>query len=211
MARRYADPSMLPVSAPSKPFPIGRGGHTLIAALAIGSATVLMVHRLWRRTELIAPIGPDIQAMAIFVGTFAGTCLIGAIAMRALDGARGGENRATRRGLVDAVAAAGLLIVAATWCARSLVECYAFAGGPITTFPATFDVVGGENLGRGNRAVRVRFGASGRILSVPSTWAAYDAARPGETVTLPVETGRRGIQRAMLPARALTRDDLHGA
>lgn len=56
--------------------------------------------------------------------------------------------------------------------------------------------------------LRLRLGPNGRTFNDRVNRAVYEAARDGDTVALPVETGRFGLQRAMV-ATTLTPSDLH--
>ena len=86
---------------------------------------------------------------------------------------------------------------------------FAFAGLSPASFPVEFTVVGTEASERSHgQWVRVRYGPAGRVFSLHVPTAVHDAARKGDRVTLPVQTGRRGIQR-MMPDRRLTVADLH--
>ena len=56
--------------------------------------------------------------------------------------------------------------------------------------------------------LRLQYGDHGRTFSDLVDEATYEAAHDGDTVQLPVETGRFGLQRAMI-ATPLTPADLH--
>lgn len=76
--------------------------------------------------------------------------------------------------------------------------------------PAEFVVIDALEVGKANTPMlRLRLGPAGRMIEVGLTADGYRAARPGEAVTLPVETGRGGVRRVLIPARPLTPADLH--
>jgi hypothetical protein len=87
------------------------------------------------------------------------------------------------------------------------VQAVAFIGTtPRST--ATKFTIDGFRTSHGNHALRVRLGDAGREFSVRVPNALYNSAQQGDSITLPVETGRFGIQRAMVTTD-LTEADLH--
>jgi hypothetical protein len=179
-----------------------------VATLLVGGLFALAALWLWvSRTllpgELISPVSPKLFAATVFVGVFCSLLLAARImTVRA----RSNVNRPGRR--LDVVGGALILpVLASTACLRMVVQAGAFVGVTPQITPAQF-TVDGFRKNHSTHLLRVRLGEGGREFSVPVRTALYDAAQLGDTITLPVETGRYGVQRAMI-AGDLTDADLH--
>lgn len=120
-----------------------------------------------------------------------------------------GSSAIGRRGnRVDAIVGALILpSLLSTACLRVGVQAVAFVGTTARDTPASFGIEGFRS-NRGTHYLRVRLDEYGRVFSVHVPSVVYDAAQPGDTLTLPVETGRFDIQRAMVGAD-VTMADLH--
>ena len=179
-----------------------------MATLLVGGLFALAVLWLWgSRTllpgELISPVSPNLFAAAVFVGVFCSLLLAARILTIRT---RSNVDRPGRR--LDAVVGALILpTLASTACLRVVVQAGAFVGVTRQITPAQF-TVDGFRKNHSTHLLRVRLGEGGREFSVPVRSALYDAARQGDTITLPVETGRYGVQRAMIDGNP-TDADLH--
>ena len=179
------------------------GATLLIGSLFALAALWLWVSRTLLPGELISPVSPNLFAAAVFVGVFCSLLLAARIlTVRA----RSNVDRSGRR--LDAVVGALILpTLASTACLRMVVQAGAFVGVTPQITLAQF-TVDGIRKNHSTHLLRVRLGEGGREFSVPVRTTIYDAAQQGDTITLPVETGRYGVQRAMTagdPADA----DLH--
>lgn len=192
------------------------GWQQVLLVIAVFAAVVLLALRqaiaaaLWPG-ELIQPIDPDLETLAIFVGTFVGVLAAAGTVAAQARGRWLRSGSAGRQGLDRIVSPAFALVapvLLATGTMRWTVQEFAFAGLTPTSFPVEFAVVATERSGRSHRHwLRLRYGPAGRVFSLPVSNAVYDAAQVGDRVTLPVQTGRRAIQR-MMPERQLTVADL---
>lgn len=198
------------VAEPMIPDSQGAQVSTGTVSLVLGAVIGLLLAGFWLLSvlapgELIRPVGPDLFAAAVFVGVFAGTLLAArlmTVRAAASDGRRG--NR------VDAIGGALILpLLVSTACLRVGVQIVAFIGTTPSNTPANF-TIDGFRTSHGAHYLRVRLGENGRVFSVHVPGDLYSSAQRGDTVTLPVETGRFGIQRAMVTA-AVTTADLHHA
>ena len=190
------------------------GWRQVLLGIVIFAAVILLALRqaiaaaMWPG-ELIQPIDPDLETLAIFVGTFVGIVAAGLVASRWSQGGGGRTPPTGLRRLISLVAIVVFAVLLATGTMRWTVQESAFAGLTPTSFPAEFTVVATDRSGRSHRHwLRLRYGAAGRVFSLPVSTAVYDAAQVGDRVTLPVQTGRRTIQR-MMPDRQLSVADLH--
>lgn len=175
----------------------------MIGGLFAIAALLLWISRTLLPGELISPVGPNLFAAAVFVGVFCGLLLaarIIAVQARSTVSRPGG-------GLDAIVGALILPTLACTACLRMVVQVGAFTGvaPKITLVQFTID---GFRTSHGTHFLRVRLGEGEREFSVPVRAVLYDAAQQGDTITLPVQTGRYGVQRAMVAADP-TDADLH--
>ena len=179
-----------------------------VATLLIGGVFALAGVWLWISRsllpgELINPVSPNLFAAAVSAGVFC-SLLLAARIMTVQ--ARSNVDRPGRR--LDAVVGALILpTLAFTACLRMVVQAGAFIGVTPQVAPAQF-TIDGFHKNHGTHLLRVRLGEGGREFSVPVRTALYDAAQQGDTIVLPVETGRYGVQRAMVAADP-TDADLH--
>jgi hypothetical protein len=190
--------------ARSTPVP-GRRRHPLLAVAVLAGVCLLALRdpitRHFWPGELIRPIDSDLQTGAIFAGTFLGVLAAACVAMRPV----AADGRSRRLGYMAAALIVPILF--ATAAMRWSVQAFAFAGLTPTPFPADFTVVGTGSSDEGGYWLRLRQGDAGRVFSLPVFDDVYDKALVGDRVTLPVETGRRGIRR-MMPGRVLRAADL---
>jgi hypothetical protein len=180
------------------------------AALAVGGLFAAAGAWLWLvRTfapgELIRPVSPDLFAAAVFVGVLAGSLLIVSMVTSR---ARAVTLSPTRRW--DAVAGALVLpLLLASACLRLGVQGAAFVGvAPDPPVMVGFTITG-TGVSHGNHYLRVRLDNAGREFSVPVQTATWTEAQAGDVITLPVQTGRFGIQRAMLADQAIIASPPH--
>ena len=175
----------------------------MIGGLFVLAALWLRISRALLPGELISPISPNMFAAAVFVGVF---CSILLVARIMTVRARSSVDRPSRR--LNAIVGALILpTLASTACLRTAVQAGAFIGVTPQVIPAQF-TINGFRKSHGTHLLRVRLGEGGREFSVPVRTVLYDAAQEGDTITLPVETGRYGVQRAMVAADP-TDADLH--
>ena len=203
-----------------------RAGHIVVA---IASAAVLLpiaaVNGRSNHVELVQPIGLGVEALAIALGILIGVVLAEAWTVAWRQGhmmflsrlslgsgvTRTGHNvrsdaRASRSlsgWLLMLVLVVGAVLTA-TRLAREVVMWRAFVGVTAVAVPEPFTIVGKVREGRRTRAhLEVRLATGGRTFNVRVSADAFASARLGATLSLPVETGRGGIQR-MVPPSILT-------
>jgi hypothetical protein len=148
--------------------------------------------------ELIRPVSPDLFAAAVFVGVLVGLLLVVRIGTSQAHAATSLPRRRW-----DAIAGALVLpLLMASACLRLGVQAAAFTGvapGPPVMIGFT---VTGTGVSHGSHYLRVRLDDAGREFSVPVRTATWTEAQAGDVITLPVQTGRFGIQRAMVADQA---------
>ncbi len=182
--------------------PAGKvAGYGVLCTLVALAVAIVEARRVLVPGRLVQPLDPRLEAGAVFLGLLAALLLGGAVLWRVL--ARGTEPGA--RGIVDVLAALGVVgFRLPMLLLRDGVQIVSFAGLAPPAHVAQFVVTGTHYdwwARRGGCYVDVRMLDGGDAIALPATNAAYDAVRPGERVELPVETGRRGVQRVMAPRR----------
>lgn len=163
--------------------------------------------------ELVFPVSPDVYAAAIFLATFVFILSVGyAIAGgRSASPFRSAPSLGSR---VQGLVIGSILLVSALCCvARASTQIVGFVGLHPAAVPASFEVVDtdwytGKSSSVRRYLLRVRYGPGGRTFDDEVPKAVYDVVRPGDTVPIPVETGRFGLMRAMIDAAPLTQADV---
>ncbi|MDB5672967.1 MAG: hypothetical protein JWO25_3926 [Alphaproteobacteria bacterium] len=170
------------------------------AAILIGGA--LFLTHLTRRTALIAPIDANFHAFMIGLGVFVGI-LTAAVANDAWKiGIGVSERRPQPRGLYalfSLLALVAICGIGGDYVAALLVEWRAFHGIAPPAQDAMFTIVE-RHRSRTGAWIELE-AASGLRFSAACGDAIYASVADGERVILPVETGRGGVQRVLLPAR----------
>ncbi|WP_156363631.1 hypothetical protein [Sphingomonas sp. Leaf357] len=167
----------------------------LVGGVFAQAALWLWISRTLLPGELISPVSPNLFAAAVFVGVFCSLLL--AARIMTVQTRSTGDRRGRK---LDAIVGALVLpTLASTACLRMVVQAGAFIGVTPQVSPARF-AIESFRKNHGTHLLRVRLGDGGREFSVPVRTMLYDAAQPGDTITLPVETGRYGVQRAMVAA-----------
>lgn len=198
----------------TRPFgdgPAGKmAGYGFLCALVALAVAFVEARRVLVPGMLIQPLDPRLEDGAVFFGLLAALLLGGAVLWRVL--AKGTEPGA--RGIVNVLAAMGVVgFKLPMLLLRDGVQIVSFAGLAPPAHVAQFVVTGAHYdwwVRRGGCYVDVRMLDGGYAIALPATNAAHDAVRPGERIELPVETGRRGVQRVMAPNR-VTFADFHAA
>lgn len=207
-------------SSPTSMPRIKLGGSLLsIAAVAALFIGVINLHHGGPRVlpgELVFPVPPDVYAAAIFVATFIIVLLVGCIFARGRSTTPSRSTQSVGSGVLGLVSAAILIVSALCCLARTLTQVVGFSGLHPAAVPAPFDVVDTDWYSRKSSVrryylLRLRYGPAGRTFDDEMSKAVYDAARQGDTVPIPVETGRFGLTRAMIDATPLVPGDLHHA
>lgn len=185
-----------------------RVGVVLIAILA---GVLVMVIAGTHHSELIAPINLILRTATIAAGIFLGLGLSYALATsrsRPLDdgGTADGMSRLRSSATVLMLPIIGGFV--GSYGARRAVEAYAF--DDIVPVRSTIEVhLVGTGTTRSNPYVVAQAMDGGRQFHIPTTWPAYRAAQSErEKLILPLETGRDGIQRVLLPPARLASADL---
>lgn len=187
---------------------------TAAVALVIAAAASLLSLRqliYWVAPgELVWPISADMWALVVFVFAFLVIIAVGRVIARGGVGA--GAKRGGRRGTIDALTGGPIvLLLGLSAAARLAVQLAGFAFLHPTALPVPFTVVAtthSRSHAQDYYYLRLRYGAAGRVFSDRVDQPVYAAARDGDSVILPVETGRFGVQRAMVTTR-LAVGDLH--
>lgn len=178
--------------------------YCAIALVGIG----VLYARITHRAELLRPIDPDLEAAAIGLGVFAGILLDAVILAGRAQGVALARPMAAWRLLLTLAAVPAIAAMGATYGARRIVEQRAFDGLPVETVPQSFTITA-RHSGRSGHSLSVSGGAGERSIDLGVGSDVYYAAHVGDHVTLPVQTGRGGVQR-MFP-RALRPGDLLAA
>lgn len=184
-----------------------------VAAIFVG---VINLHHGAPRVlpgELVSPIPPDAYAAAIFVATFVIILNVGYAIARDSSATpfRSASSAGTR---VQGLVIGSIFFVSALcFLVRTLTQVVGFAGLHPAAVPLSFNVVNtdwysGKSSTNRYYLLRVRYGPAGRTFDDEVSKAVYDAARQGDTVSIPVETGRFGLMRAMINAAPIAPGDL---
>jgi hypothetical protein len=185
-------------------------GTVVSLSIIVTALSLYLVVESVATGELIQPTPPIIWA-AVVVLT-AGLTLLYVARRLTRWGVSAFDGRRSRGGWLDALVAAPLaLLLTISAAARLAVQIVGFGGLDLPAAPLPFTVVGTTHDRSHNTdyyRLRLRHGEDGRTFSDRVGRAVYEAAQDGDTVILPVETGRFGLQRAMV-ATPLAVADLH--
>ena len=157
--------------------------------------------------ELVRPI-PSALWMTVVVATLGFSVLA-----YLRNGRRAGSGSVSgRTSNIDALVGAPLvMLIALSATARFMVQLVGFGYLNPAPMVERFTIVATTHDRSHNvdyYRLRLRLGLDGRTFSDRVTRAVYEAAQDGDTATLPVETGRFGLRRAMVTT-PLTLSDLH--
>lgn len=212
---RYAGIAGAPVAPAGEPGSDRRPVSGLVAFGFVAAVAVSIwaaMQAIWwiAPGELIWPISPDVDAAAVFVGVL--ILVLAAARVFANRSICATDGRA-RRGRLDALLGGPVLLyMAMAGMTQIAVQVVGFAGLRPTKVAVPFAVVGIDEKrtrsGSRHYLLRLRYGAYGRVFDDPVPQTVHDAAAVGDTVMRPVETGRFGLQRAMV-ATPLAVADLH--
>lgn len=178
-------------------------------AMAIGLA--LKIASLFGRTALVAPIDPNLHAAGIGFGVFCGIML----AAIEHEGWKIGLCMRTGRPAPAGAAAALLMAavvvlggIAGSYMARCAYEWHAFHGLKPNAEKTSFTVTGWDQH-RSSEYLEVQAYPGGRTIKLSTTDTAYQAVQQGDHVMLPVQTGRGGVQRVLLPYSITSSELIH--
>ena len=183
----------------------------VLALIMIAAGLFAAVIAGMHHSELIAPINLNLQTAMIAAGIFLGLCLSYVLATsrartQGSDGALGRMSNWRYGTILLMMPVLGGL--GGSYAARRAVEAFAF--DDIVPVRSMIDVrVVGTGTHKSNPYVVVEAVDGGRRFEIAATWAAYQAAQSThEKLTLPLETGRDGLQRVLLPPARLAPADL---
>lgn len=175
--------------------------RTTIRTVYVGTSAIGVGLILWAmlsRSALLTPVDPDVRAIMIGLGVFLGV-LVAVIEREAwllgFGGRRAPKGAFVAVGMLALIGASGF---GGNFLAAKLWEWHSFHGLHPARVDRDFTIVS-RSSGRSGSALALRDSVSGKTFSISCSDAMVGASQDGDRLILPVETGRGGVQRVMLP------------
>ena len=179
----------------------GRRAIWTIYAAAGAFGAIVAIHALLNRSALLAPINPNFHAAMIGLGVFIGVIL----AAVEHDGWKLGIGRVQGgipKGPFALLCMAAMVLlcgVGGSFLAKQAVEWQAFHGLEPASVETMFTVTG-KYAGRSSRSLDLEESPNGYQISIECPRYLYYAVHRGDRLFLPVQTGRGGVRRLLLPS-----------